>query len=145
MTGKRPNVTREKNNTVIPRLDRGIHKGDVRPAENPEILFRNCGTFSNQAHFLSGNDGLRTVGYADGAQQSVDMQLDGSLGNAHLIGNLFIGQSLRDQIQNLSLPISQGFAFGLGAVAVGLRRAAAFNQSRRDIGSAVQNQLQGTV
>ena len=45
------------------------------------------------------------------------MQFDGSFGNAHLIGNLFIGQSLRDQIQNLSLPVSQGFAFGLGAVA----------------------------
>lgn len=69
--------------------------------------------FSNQAHFLSGNDGLRTVGYADGAQQSVDMQFDGSLGNAHLIGNLFIGQSLRNQIQNLSLPISQGLPLGL--------------------------------
>lgn len=77
-----------------------------------------------QTHFLSGNDGLRTVGYADRAQQSVDMQFDGSFGNAHLIGNLFIGQSLRDQIQNLSLPVSQGFAFGLGAVAVGLRCAA---------------------
>lgn len=104
---------------------------------NQEMLFRNYGTFSNQAHFLSGNDGLRTVGYADRAQQSVDMQFDGSFGNAHLIGNLFIGQSLRDQIQNLSLPVSQGFAFGLGAVAVCLRRAAAFNQGRRNIGSAV--------
>ena len=72
------------------------------------------------------------------------MQFNGGFGNAHLIGNLFVGHSLGDIALFVALPGCQRFAFGFSFIGVAEQAGVGmFNNRRGKISAAVQNQLQG--